>query len=409
MAKGASPHILIIGGGLGGLLLGQTLRKNKISFEIFERDQSDNMRTQGWAIGLHTMLDELDASVPDDMGSRDFVNHLLPLKLHYEFAWYRHDRTTKLGVRDDGSGKFIRANRTRLRKWLATNLPVQYGKHAVRIQETNDTVTVHFEDGTSATGDILIGADGPNSPTRKYLLGGKDVIRRPRQGVINGEVELSGRDMEEQLEMGHSCYLVDVSPNDEAPAFLFVGLNEANADGKSGKYYYNLFWRDEEATKEDFWTCTASKEKLHETVMEKTKHLPPKLTTMIQKTPVEGMKQPPIRFSTLCMKPEQLPHGRVTLLGDAAHCMPSFRGEGGFHALMDALKLGKALAGLQTNDTDVIKKVLGEYQDEMIERGSKAAAWSDIAFDQAWSSEGASPKIVWGLPVVPLPEERITL
>lgn len=53
MAKG-TPHILIVGGGLGGLLLGQTLRKNKVSFEIFERDRSDNIRVQGWAIGLHT-------------------------------------------------------------------------------------------------------------------------------------------------------------------------------------------------------------------------------------------------------------------------------------------------------------------------------------------------------------------
>lgn len=112
------------------------------------------------------MLDELDASIPDDMPSRDFVNHLLPLKHHYEFAWYRHDRTTKLGVRDDGSGKFIRANRTRLRKWLATNMPINYGKHAVRIEESNDSVTVHFQDGTSATGDILIGAEGPYSPSK---------------------------------------------------------------------------------------------------------------------------------------------------------------------------------------------------------------------------------------------------
>ncbi|KAI1104555.1 putative monooxygenase [Jackrogersella minutella] len=409
MAKGASPHILIVGGGLGGLLLGQTLRKNKISFEIFERDPSDNIRVQGWAIGLHTMLDELDASIPDDMPSRDFVNHLLPLKYHYEFAWYRHDRTSKLGVRDDGSGKFIRANRSRLRKWLATNMPIQYGKHATRFEESNDKVTVHFEDGTSATGDILVGAEGPYSPTRKYLLGGQDVIKKPRQGIINGEIVLSGRDMEEQLEMGHSCYLVDVSPTDENPSFLFVGLSEAYDDGKSGKYFFNLFWRDEEATKRDFWPYSASREKLYETALEKTKHLPAKLRSIVEKTGPQGMKQPPIHFWTLCMDPSQLPHGRVTLLGDAAHCMPSFRGEGGFHALLDALKLGKTLAQLKTNDTAVVKKVLGEYQDEMLERGSKAAAWSSIAFDEAWSGENAGPRIVWGLPVVPLPEEKITL
>ncbi|KAI1648214.1 putative monooxygenase [Daldinia loculata] len=408
MAKG-TPHILIVGGGLGGLLLGQTLRKNKVSFEIFERDRSDNIRVQGWAIGLHTMLEELDTSIPDDMPSRDFVNHLLPLKYNYECAWYRHDRTRKLGVRDDGSGKFIRANRARLRKWLATNMPIQYGKHAVRIEEHDDSVTVYFEDGTSATGDILIGADGPYSPTRKYLLGGKDVIKKPRQGVINGEIILSGRDMEEQLQIGCSCYLVDASLTDEAPSFLFVGLSEAFPDGKSGKYFFNLFWRDDEATKKDFWTYSASSEKLYETALEKTKHLPAKFRSIVEKTGPEGMKNPPLHIYTLTMDPELLPKGRITLLGDAAHCMPSFRGEGGFHALLDALKLGKILAQLRANNTDEIKRVLGDYQDEMIERGSKAAEWSTTAFDEAWSGEDAGPRMIWGLPVVPLPDEKVTL
>ncbi|KAI1466581.1 putative monooxygenase [Daldinia caldariorum] len=408
MAKGA-PHILIVGGGLGGLLLSQTLRKNKISFEVFERDCSDNIRVQGWAIGLHTMLDELDTSIPDDMPSRDFVNHLLPLKYNYECAWYRHDRTRKLGVRDDGSGKFIRANRARLRKWLATNVPIRYGKHAVRIEEHDDLVTVHFEDGTSATGDILIGADGPYSPTRKYLLGGQDVIRHPRQGIINGEVILHGRDMEQQLQMGASCYLVDASLTDESPSFLFVGLSEVFPDGKSGRYFFNLFWRDEAATRKGFWTYSASSEKLYETALEKTKHLPPKFRSIIEKTGPEGMKNPPLRFYTLIMDPDLLPKGRITLLGDAAHCMPSFRGEGGFHALLDALELGKVLAGLRTNSTDEIKRALGDYQDEMLDRGSKAAAWSTIAFDEAWSGDDAGPRIIWGLPVVPLPDEKITL
>ncbi|KAI1473836.1 putative monooxygenase [Daldinia eschscholtzii] len=376
-----TPHILIVGAGLGGLLLGQTLRKNNIHFEIFERDRSDNIRAQGWAMGLHTILDEPDASIPDDMPSRDFVNHLLPLKYNYEWAWYRHDRTKKLGIRDDGSGNFLRANRARLRKWLATNMPIQYGKHAIRIEEHDDLVTVHFEDGTSATGDILIGAEGSCSPSKKYLLGGEDVIRHPHQGMINGEVILSGHDMEQQLQMGVSCYLVDASLTDETPSFFFVGLSEVFPDGKSGRYYFNIFWRDENATKKDFWTYSASSEKLYETALEKTKHLPPKFRSI----------------------------GRITLLGDSAHSMPTFRGEGGFHALLDALKLGKVLSNLQTNNTDDIRRALGDYQDEMLERGSKAAEWSNCAYDKAWSGDDAGPRIIWGMPVVPLPDEKITL
>ena len=47
-------HVLIAGAGLGGLTLAQTLRKQGISFEIFERDPSKDSRFQGWAIALHT-------------------------------------------------------------------------------------------------------------------------------------------------------------------------------------------------------------------------------------------------------------------------------------------------------------------------------------------------------------------
>lgn len=47
-------HVLIAGAGLGGLTLAQALRKQGISYEIFERDANRDARFQGWAIALHT-------------------------------------------------------------------------------------------------------------------------------------------------------------------------------------------------------------------------------------------------------------------------------------------------------------------------------------------------------------------
>lgn len=47
-------HVLIIGAGVGGLSLAQTLRNQNVSFEIFERDNHADARFQGWAIAMHS-------------------------------------------------------------------------------------------------------------------------------------------------------------------------------------------------------------------------------------------------------------------------------------------------------------------------------------------------------------------
>src|SRR2546426_1054990 len=43
------------------------------------------------------------------------------------------------------------------------------GKLMVAVRETPDKITALFEDGTSASGDVLIGADGIHSTVRKLI------------------------------------------------------------------------------------------------------------------------------------------------------------------------------------------------------------------------------------------------
>lgn len=109
------------------------------------------------------MLDDFHASMPDDMTDFKQVNHLRPLTLPAEIAIYFEGDDRKFGNCDDGTGKFVRAKRNILRDWLSNHLDVQYGKKAERIKESDDGVTVHFSDGTSAKGDIVVGADGVHS------------------------------------------------------------------------------------------------------------------------------------------------------------------------------------------------------------------------------------------------------
>ena len=63
-------------------------------------------------------------------------------------------------VEDTPETPCVRVNRQRLFKVLSTNIPIQWGKQAVRVEESEENVTVFFADGTSASGDLLIGVDG---------------------------------------------------------------------------------------------------------------------------------------------------------------------------------------------------------------------------------------------------------
>lgn len=120
-----------------------------------------------------SIIPELLAAMPDDVPDLAVTNHLLPLDLPSQFTVYLgHQPGGRYGVTSRGTLDMIRANRAMLRQFLATKIPCRMGKRAVSFEESSESVTVYFEDGTSATGSILVGADGANSGRKR-----KDSLR----------------------------------------------------------------------------------------------------------------------------------------------------------------------------------------------------------------------------------------
>jgi hypothetical protein len=84
-----------------------------------------------------------------------------------------HNGQTGAVMKDITMPGMIRVDRNRMRNLCTTGIPIQYGKSLDSLQYYADGkgVTAHFQDGTTASGDLVIGADGARSIVREQLLG----------------------------------------------------------------------------------------------------------------------------------------------------------------------------------------------------------------------------------------------
>ncbi|KAL4976937.1 FAD/NAD(P)-binding domain-containing protein [Aspergillus desertorum] len=388
-------HVLIVGGALGGLSLAQCLRKQGISFEIFERDENADSRFQGWAIAIHSIIDQITASFPSDMPDlKEATNHLAPLRLPAQIGLYYPGREGRLGVQDSPELPIIRAERRRLRDWLSTNLPIQWGRRVAKIQHNDEEVTVFFDDGTTATGNILVGADGIKSIVREHL------IQRSSDELLKLVPLAAIR----QLSLGHSAYIF-VSP--DLGFWNFGGLHHAYPDGMSGRHYWMYMEPDANVAEPTHWLQTASQAEKREYVLQKVSKLPSKFREIFESTPVNGIKQLPHIWRDLEL--ESLPASRVILMGDAAHAMTPFRGEGGYHTFIDALKLSQMLAKVDVSDIGAVKSAVAEYNAEMLERGVEAVRNSRNEQGSRKTQDRKSKVVSAMQEARPLPEAEITL
>ncbi|OTB11661.1 hypothetical protein K445DRAFT_26381 [Daldinia sp. EC12] len=404
------PKVLIVGAGLGGLTLAQIFRKNGIPFEIFERDEHDVARTQGWSLTMHTfvptILDDLLEAIPDDMPNlRDCAHHLNPLNLETQVVFYFHN--DRLGTENSPSTPTLRLNRLLLRQWLSTGVNVQYGRVASKIERVGDKMGVSFTNGTTAIGDILIGADGANSIVREYVLRkpNSEVLRNVPLSSITGETTLSGELFARQLEIAHSMAIIPVTSGDGWNN-LFMGLTKISPDGTSGEFFWVIGWHDPlaEHTGRSAVNSMSKAERL-ELAKKMTAHLDPKFRRIIDETPPEGVRE--IGWIPTDCHLDEIPLGRAILLGDAVHLMLPFKAEGGIHAIRDALLLGKLITELDASDDAALYRLLTTFYGEVLPRGAEAVKLSRY-FQHTFRKDKTGVR-AWGHPVKSLPDEKLEI
>ena len=272
-------------------------------------------------------------------------------------------------------GSILRASRDALRSylWQANELAVTPHKNFSRYVEDDDGVTAFFTDGSSSRGSILIGADGAHSRVREQLLG--ESSQKPVQSQyvpIFGEIDLVAAQYKPLRRIANAVVL-----GSARGLRLQIGMLSMEKDRSKAHYFWALMLRPEDPVALADWVQKASSQELYDFAVESAQHLHPTISGVIKDGGPSAMNRSQPKFLEL-VTPETLPIGRVTLLGDAAHCMVPLRGAGANTAILDACDLGRLLIEAQ-RESRPRDSVVAPYVAKMIPRGREAVLSSRAA------------------------------
>lgn len=361
-------RVAIVGAGIGGLALAQGLWKAGVDVTVFERDPSPRHRKQGYRIHISPVGEAaLAAMLPDAVQRRVVETATRPGDLLAGFDSQLNPMFQQV-FPGSGPDTVSAVDRYAFRRALMTDLEdvMVFGKQFESYDEDADGVELRFADGSSATADVLIGADGVGSQVRAQLLPDFEVSDI---GVrcIYGKVPLTSAVRSVVLPefLRGFCFITDGrglgaafapvlfrTPPEEYGDYLMAVLTGTNDV---------LGCPDDEL-------FTMSPADLWSIVTRATGGWHPTVAELFAAAEVDAAF--PITLRT-CIRVASWPATRVTLLGDAIHPMTPAAGAGANTALWDAARLTDALTG----ETPVVD-ALTSYQQDMVANGQAAVTES---------------------------------
>jgi 2-polyprenyl-6-methoxyphenol hydroxylase-like FAD-dependent oxidoreductase len=366
-----SLHVVIIGAGVGGLCLAQGLRKAGIGAAVYERDESPVIRHQGYRISLKAAgTGALQDCLPADLfGLAVATSIRAAARMVFLDGQLRPGFERPLHHDPPGPGGFG-VNRLTLREILLAGLDVRFGKTCAGYSAAPDgRVIAHFTDGSSAVGDLLVGADGTGSAVRRQLLpdavidelGWSVYGRTPFADWVPGVLVDTFNRITGPGEAGMSvatCRALE--PVASATARLAPSVRLTDIPG-----YFS--WMLPLADSRLFHADAVS---LHRAAAGLVDGWHPAVRRIIAEADVAATFGVCIT-SARPVAPWSAPN--VTLLGDAIHTMSPGRGDGANIALKDAQTLLRALQRAASGPASLAPAIRG-YEAGMLQYGFQAVA-----------------------------------
>ncbi|KAG8629409.1 hypothetical protein KVT40_003274 [Elsinoe batatas] len=346
-----SPHIFIIGAGPIGLLLAHSLQRHSIPYTIYDRSPTpllssrDHKRSRGWGLTLHWALDDFISLLPRDLVERLPETYVNPEAVARgekgRFLFY--DLASSKARWEVPAARRVRVGRERLVGLLREGLEVQWGKKVTGIRKGREgEMVVNFEDGEEARGTYVVGVDGTYSAVRRVVCRESHEVYRLPVRFVGMHVALSEEEVRPVLDLD-PYFLQGGDPKTDAFLWWSVlstpSMNVGQI-GLDGKYECQVMvaWPYREGflgRTEPVDVPETSKERLA-LVREITKDWSQPFRSLVQAVP-DDIDLQEVKLEDWVPPAEGWNNfdGRVTLMGDAAHAMVMFRGEGANHGIKD--------------------------------------------------------------------------
>ncbi|WP_264523220.1 FAD-dependent oxidoreductase [Flavobacterium sp. N502536] len=337
--------IVIIGGGPVGLTTARILQINGADVTVYERDLNAQARTSGGTLDIHS-----------DSGQKAIEKAAL-MDVFYQYARPTGEKMADMQGKitsaemPDEENAYARPeiDRNDLRKIMLENLndnTVIWDSHLTHIEKTGAQYHLEFKNGTTATADFVIVANGGRSNARKFVTHKEPQLSGTY--IIQGEIADPDSDYPEfKPKYGNG----NVMAMGEQKMFYTHTLRDGSVHfGVSFKADEN--WISNHGI--DFEDLTAVRVFLNETFKNWGDDYKKFFAVAAD---FSGL---PLRLFSLEEPWEK--HSNITLVGDAAHLMPPFAGEGVNMGLMDAYQLTENL----TNGTfETLQGAIDDYEQKM--------------------------------------------
>ncbi|WP_353065115.1 NAD(P)/FAD-dependent oxidoreductase [Tunturibacter psychrotolerans] len=364
-------QIAIVGAGPGGLTLARILHLHGIPATVFEREAFSAARSQGGSLDMHADTGQFAIQTA---GLTTEFKRIARYEDQEGRIYDKHGKLRFLDV-DTSAKDRPEVDRGHLRQMLLDSLPqsvVQWNHELSSATQNDDgTFELVFGNGNRKSFDLVVGADGAWSRIRPLVSPARPIysgVMFVELGIDDADkrytelAQLVGRGL--MFALGDSKTLMG-----HRDANAHLGIYTAMRVPEDWVQTSGLDWSSNEAAKASLAAHFADWSK--------------ELLQLIHKSSANGEKIAPRPIYALPVG-HRWPHqSGVTLIGDAAHLMSPFGGDGANLAMRDATDL--ALALIEESDW---KTAIQRAEVAMWTRAEPAAEAASDAIQDTFSEDG---------------------